>query len=254
MDAWRNIEEFVSDPVNLIIVVVGFIIGVILIVKIVQQIYRINGIKRDNELLSSVTSLNRGTRSERNLVLELLKSGIPAQTIFHDLYVKKKNGTFSQIDVVIATTEGIIVIEVKEYSGWIFGNGNYDKWTQVLAYGREKYRFFNPIKQNESHINALRKQHAQFENIPFYSIILFDGDCELKEIDFVPEGTFVARPYRLFEVLNHIKNNNGAANYSDKKEVLRVLRQAVENGKSNLIQEKHVRNINDMLGKERVFD
>ena len=53
--------------------------------------------------------------------------------------------------------------------------------------------FFNPIQQNESQINALRKQHAQFENIPFFSILLFDGDCELKEIDFVPEETFVAR-------------------------------------------------------------
>lgn len=59
----------------------------------------------------------------------------------------------SQIDVVVATNVGIIVFEVKDYSGWIYGNGNQQKWTQVLSHGREKYRFYNPILQNRSHIS-----------------------------------------------------------------------------------------------------
>jgi len=90
---------------------------------------------RDRKLLKTVTKPNRGTRTEKNLVLKLLKSGIPVQTIFHDLYVKKYKGDFSQIDLVVATKIGIIVFEVKDYSGWIFGNGQYTQWTQVLAYG-----------------------------------------------------------------------------------------------------------------------
>lgn len=209
---------------------------------------------RDVKLLKTVTSLDRGTKAERDLVLKLLKHRIPAQTIFHDLCIEKHNGEFSQIDVVVATTEGIIVFEVKDYSGWIFGNGNYSHWTKVLAYGKKKYRFYNPIKQNINHIHTLRKQLKQFENIPFYSIIVFYGDCKLKEINYVPEGTFLAKPPRIFEVLKRIRENNEAAPYTNKKEVVRILKQAVNYGENIRNQEKHVENINDMLGKDRIFD
>ena len=122
---------------------------------------------RDKKLLKTVTSVKRGTPSERHLVLQLLKHGIPSQTIFHDLCIKKNNKEFAQVDVVIATTEGIIVIEVKDYSGWLFGTGNQSHWTQVLAYGKRKYRFYNPIKQNNSHISTLNNQLSQFKKIPF---------------------------------------------------------------------------------------
>ena len=86
---------------------------------------------QDKKLLKTVTKQNRGTKTERDLVLKLLKHGIPAQSIFHDLYVKKQNGNFSQIDLVVVTKVGIVVLEVKEYSGWIFGSGHNSQWTQV---------------------------------------------------------------------------------------------------------------------------
>jgi len=107
---------------------------------------------RNLKLLNTVTRSDRGTKSERDLVLRLLKMGIPSDMIFHDLYLQKHKGTFSQIDIVILTNVGIVVFEIKDYSGWIFGNGNYAQWTQVLAYGRSKYSFYNPIMQNKKHI------------------------------------------------------------------------------------------------------
>ncbi|MCK7538689.1 MAG: NERD domain-containing protein [Marinilabiliales bacterium] len=171
---------------------------------------------RDKRLLKTVTKSNRGTWSERNLVLKLLKSGIPAQTIFHDLYLRKPGGHFSQIDLVVATRVGIIVFEVKDYSGWIFGDGRYTQWTQVLAYGKQKYRFYNPIKQNNKHIEDLKNLLRPFGNVPFYSIVVFYGDCVLKEIGFVPDGTFIVRPARVKEVMKIIIRNNEPAQYSDK--------------------------------------
>jgi hypothetical protein len=44
---------------------------------------------QDVKLLKTVTKLNRGTRTERLMVLKLLMAGVPKQTIFHDLYLKK---------------------------------------------------------------------------------------------------------------------------------------------------------------------
>jgi hypothetical protein len=56
------------------------------------------------------------------------------------------------------------------------------------------------------------------------------------------------------EVMNKIKQTNEPANYTDKWEVVRLLQQAVQNGESVETQKQHIENINDMLGKERIFD
>jgi hypothetical protein len=208
---------------------------------------------RYQKLLRTVTKSYRGNHSERALVLKLLKNGIHARTIFHDLYAEKFKDNYAQIDIAVATKVGIIVFEVKDYSGWIFGNARYNEWTQVLAYGKIKHRFYNPIKQNEKHIIGLRKQVNQFENIPFYSIVVFYGDCEFKDISYVPEGTFLIKPNRVMEVVNMIINTNEAANYTDKHEVLKVLKNAVENGESSEIQYQHNKNVKDLLGQHRIF-
>ena len=155
------------------IVIQTILISIIICFLIISIVRKSNQIKKDKELIKSVTSLNRGTSSERELILGLLKNGIPKETIFHDLMIKKNNNKFSQIDMVIPTKEGIIVFEVKEYSGWIFGSGNNTNWTQILAYGEKKYKFYNPIKQNNTHITELKKTLKQFQKIPFFSIIVF---------------------------------------------------------------------------------
>jgi len=167
----------------------GVIISIALLLALAA--YLIFAKIRDNKLLRSVTVLHRGTKSERALVLKLLKYGIHPQAIFHDLYVKKGDGNYSQIDLVVATKVGILVFEVKDYSGWLFGKGNQRQWTQILAYGKEKYRFYNPVMQNNGHITALRKQLKQFDAIPFYSIIVFYGNCTLKDVSEIPVGTYL---------------------------------------------------------------
>ncbi len=250
MENWKYTGDSENTFLWFAIGLVFLIASLFALIAIIQLIKK----NRDNKLLKSVTSLNRGTKSERHLVLQLLKHGIPAQTVFHDLCIEKQNGAFSQIDIAMATTEGIIVFEVKDFSGWIFGNGNHSHWTQVLAYGKYKFTFYNPIKQNKNHIETLRRQLKQFENIPFFSIIVFYGDCELKEINFVPERTYLVKFYRVIEVLNFIKKNNGPAPYYNKREILELLKQAALKGENASVQEKHVENINDMLGKNRIFN
>jgi hypothetical protein len=233
-----------------IIIVSVLLIGIISISRFISHSIAI----RDKELLETVTNSNRGTGTERALVLNLLKNGIPAQTIFHDLYVRKPNGMYSQIDLVVATSVGVIVFEVKELSGWIFGNGNHSQWTQVLAYGKEKFRLYNPIMQNNGHIQILKKQLKQFETIPFFSIVAFYGNCVLKEVNFIPNGTFLVKWDRLNEVVKKITTENIPAPYTNKREVVNFLKSAVQNGDNEEIQKQHIKNIKDMLGKERVFE
>ena len=59
----------------------------------------------DLQLLLTATKPNRGTRSEIAFIMKLLKGGFNGEAIFHDIYLKKKDGTHSQIDVVLATKE-----------------------------------------------------------------------------------------------------------------------------------------------------
>ena len=230
-------------------IIISIVIGFFIISNIVKFYAR----KRDRELISSVTSLNRGTSSERSLILQLLKKGIPSETIFHDLFIKKNNNEFSQIDLVLATKEGIIVFEVKDYSGWIYGSGNNTNWTQVLSFGKKKYKFYNPIKQNNSHITELRKTIKQFQKVPFFSVIVFFGDCELKEINYVPKGTYLVKSHRIFEVLNLIKNENEPTQYTNKREVVDTLKHSVSLGENIDYQKQHIENIKNMVGKERIF-
>lgn len=208
---------------------------------------------RNIRLLRTVSSASRGTKSERDLILKLLKHGIPSQTIFHDLYVKKGNGKFAQIDLVVATREGLIVFEVKDYSGWIYGSGHNTTWTQVLAYGKRKYRFYNPIKQNAEHIHILKKQLAQFTEIPFFSIAIFYGNCELKEITYVPKNTFVTKSHRVLDVLKVIRESNVEAPYTNKKEIVNTLKQAIINGNNKNNIQQHIEDVKDLLGTERIF-
>ena len=237
------------ETTTIFFVIISIVIGFFIISNIIKSNQR----KRDRELISSVTSLNRGTSSERSLILQLLKKEFPSVTIYHDLIIKKDNDEFSQIDLVLVTSEGIIVIEVKDYSGWIYGSGNNTNWTKVLSYGRKKYKFYNPIKQNNNHINELRKTLKQFEKIPFFSVIVFFGDCELKEINYVPKGTYLVKSHRMFEVLNLIKNENEPTEYTNKREVVKTLKQLVSLGENTDYQKQHIENIKDMVGKERIF-
>ena len=234
-----------------ITLVIGMCIVVFHIIKLIRK--RIE-LKRKLELIASVTSLNRGTASERDLIYQLLKSGIPGTTIFHDLLLDKGNGEYSQVDVVVPTKVGILVFEVKDYNGWILGNGGHEQWTQIMAYGRERYRFYNPIRQNNSHIHHLRKALNLSNNIPVFSIIVFYGNSTLKELNYIPRNTFVIKPYRVKDVITDILNHHPEAPFTDKWEIIRLLKDAVERGDSTFTAQQHILNIGDKLGKHRIYE
>lgn len=186
-------------------------------------------IHKNNKLIEQVTPLSRGEWTERQLILQLLKAGINPRAIFHDLYIQKKNGEYTQIDVAVATKSGIIVFEVKDYSGWIFGNGKQVYWTQVLAYGKEKYRFYNPVMQNAAHINALKSCLPNNPNIPVFSVVVFYGNCTLKQVTISSNNTFVIYPNSINNFINFVLQCP-VATFGDKYEIMNVLTTGVNNG------------------------
>mgnify|MGYP003292999584 CR=1 FL=1 len=214
----------------------GYIVVILVLIVIVIQYLNY---KRNMELLSSVSTPERGTRAERRLIIKLQKLGVHPKAIFHDLYLQKNNGEYTQIDLIVATPQGLITIEVKDYSGWIFGNENQKYWTQLLNYGKEKYRFYNPIKQNEGHIKALQEQSLQFANLPIFNVVLFAGNCTLKDVTYISANTYVGYDNDIAYILNKISELDLAV-YTDKREVASSLRRAVNNGDNQEIVSNHL--------------
>ena len=122
----------------------------------------------------------RGTLGEfrTNYVLnnEALKELSYIRTI-SNVYVEN-NGNYTEIDVIALTDKGIYVMESKNYKGWIYGRADDTNWTQCFKNG-EKYKFYNPVKQNEGHINKL-SQYLGIERNKMFSFIIFSDLCTLK--------------------------------------------------------------------------
>jgi len=92
-----------------------------------------------------------GRGGERAVRLALARLGLPA---LHDVVLADALG-HTQIDHLMRTTQGIVVIETKTFSGWITGTLYSAEWTQHLAGGRIRHRFQNPVRQNHRHCKAV---------------------------------------------------------------------------------------------------
>lgn len=217
------------------------IIIVVALVLLLAISYKLYEDFRDNKLIALVTSKNRGNDTEHKFVLQLLKNKITSDNIFHDVYFKRMNGKYTQTDVIILTNYGLIVVEIKNYSGWIFGDGNNKYWTKVLNYGKEKYKFYNPILQNKSHISSLKEQSQISEEIPIISVIVFYGDCALKSITNIPENTFVIYPNKFFEIIDYIESFYTLINLDKLVKAKQILKQGVQNGDNFQIVEEHAK-------------
>ena len=137
--------------------------------------------------------------TERELKLVKL-FGRKGKTL-RNIYIPKQNGETSEIDVLYLTQKGIFVFESKNYSGWIFGDEKSQYWTVVLP-NKQKNRFYNPVKQNHTHLKWLGKYVG--EEVPLFSIIAFSERCELKKLEMVSEDIKVIKRDRVYATVRDI--------------------------------------------------
>lgn len=161
--------------------------------------------------------------------------------VLKNIYVPYRDKT-SEIDLLMIHEKGIFVFESKNYSGWIFGNASQLNWTQSLQNG-EKHHFYNPIRQNQTHIKAL----SEYLNMPissFTSYIVFSERCSLKS---VPEDTnqviIVRRPNMLKKLRAHLRSS---VNLYSPEEILQLAQklQPLTN-KSEAEKQQHIDDIKE---------
>ena len=110
----------------------------------------------------------------------------------------------TQVDHVALVNGVILVVETKNYSGWIRGTANQAQWTQSLAGGRVKIKFQNPLRQNHCHLKAVETVVGTAADV--VGIVVFVGAAEFPK--GVPDGVVVGDGLTTF--MKALQAKNGA--------------------------------------------
>jgi len=106
---------------------------------------------------------------------------------FKNLIIPTARGT-SEIDHLIVSRYGLFVFELKDRSGWIFGDEKAKTWT-AIHFGK-KFRFENPLHQNFGHVMALRDLLGISRGM-LHAAVVFRGDFQFKTA--IPHGVLCHR-------------------------------------------------------------
>lgn len=163
--------------------------------------------------------------------------------VYKNIYIPYMGKT-TEIDLLMLHERGIFVFESKNYSGWIFGSADQQYWTQMLQ-NREKHQFYNPIKQNRSHIKAL----AEYLNLPqkiFSSYIVFSERCSLKKVPLPTENIVVLRRPEMLRYLRNDLNDRKICYSSERLNQLSAMIQVCTD-LTETEKQQHVQNIRERL-------
>lgn len=118
---------------------------------------------------------NQGEAAVRKVLTNHCKNS--TVHVLNNITLKYGDGT-TQIDHILITHNGILVIETKHYSGWLFVNEKQKQWTQVIF--KVKNKFQNPIFQNKKHVQAVQQLLDFIPKEQIQSLVVFTGDAEFK--------------------------------------------------------------------------
>ena len=119
----------------------------------------------------------KGIIGEKTISVFLSRLEPTKYKVINDLMLST-DGKTSQIDHVVISNYGIFVIETKNYKGWILGDERGEQWTQAIYKRKEK--FYNPIRQNYGHVQALKQNLQDYKELNFIPIVVFSINAELK--------------------------------------------------------------------------
>lgn len=147
-------------------------------------------------------SLKSGIKGEKKVARRLKRfAGIRNFKVINDIYLPLYDKT-TQIDHILITFYGIIVIETKNYKGEVYGNPADKNWIHIV--GSERNQMYNPIMQNTAHIDCLRHilSKEKIYKINIDSIIVFtDNKVQL----YLPKNLPVIKMKKLNSFLKQSK-------------------------------------------------
>lgn len=228
------------------IVFICLIIAVILF-YVKQQNYRHSTYyrKTNNKVINVL--FNKGRYGEYLTSRIIDKYALPSHKQLMNVYVPKKNSTeMTELDLIYIDRTGIYVIESKNYSGWIFGNEAQQSWTQTMP-NKKKFKFYNPIRQNATHIRALQN-FLGLSNEVFHSVIVFSERCQLKAIEVTSQNVHVLKRDDLKRFIQ--KQNKTAKQIFTQGEIDKIHKKLLPQMQvSETIKKQHIQTIKKKYAK-----
>ena len=122
--------------------------------------------------MTNKRAIKKGEEGE-NLVASILDKDTSYHRLINNLVLLGDNGVSHQIDHILIRPNGVFVIETKNYYGLIEGKEEDSFWTRsYFVKGKvKKATFHNPLKQNQSHIRAIKKIIGK--DYPIYCFVVF---------------------------------------------------------------------------------
>lgn len=193
----------------------------------------------EEELTFPSTMQQRGREGEREI--EDIVQHLPGKFfLYNNLYLPISEDKWTEIDLVVVHEKGIFVFESKNYTGLVEGEAHEQQWSKSYS---ENYnqKFYNPIKQNQTHIRALQQYLGK---VPMYSIIVFGRDTELFVDPMPADDVFVCKITQLTFLWDLLPT----LNYDI--DILKVQQKMQQLEKADLfVQQKHIERVSKIGNK-----
>ncbi len=211
------------------------------------------------QLISSILRMNPNMQKEydqdgvgaygEDLTVELLRRYVPGYFKIIRNLILPIGDTATEIDILMIHEKGIFVFESKNYGGWIFGSKDDHKWTQTFRNGK-KYKFYNPIKQNKTHCDAI----CEITKVPkqyITSYVVFSERCSLKA---VPENEMQLTIIKRNRLINEVCKDLAVRNSVYSREAVDSYHKGFSYYLDNdELKKKHRDNIDEKSGRFKTF-
>ena len=108
-----------------------------------------------------------------NAVTSVLKKCDSGNALVINDYMTVEEGQSRQIDHICICSNGVFVIETKNFAGTIYGGEDEYMWQQYV--NGQKHEFYSPLKQNITHMYCVKKLLPS--DVPVFQYVVFtNGD------------------------------------------------------------------------------
>lgn len=190
---------------------------------------------------------DKGCRGEYRTSQQFEKL-IPNAKMLFNTYINKNETETTEIDIIVISKYGIYVVENKNYKGWIFGDEKSQKWCQHLN-KKKKFFFYNPIKQNNTHIESLRtllKENNLEKEIRSY--VCFNGNAVFKKMNVTSPNIVVTKSIDLYK---HIDKSVECITSEEVNKIYTLLKPYTKVSEDK--KQQHIDNINSKYKSEQKF-
>lgn len=222
----KIIIDFIGENLQIILIILGTLVFLFLVYIFLKIQYKIKKKKnylntpyyKETLLPYKIINNSDGLYFEM-IVFNELSIHFPNSIVKTNLLIPRLGSIneYSEIDILFIHNTGLYVLELKNYSGYVYGNLKNEHWD--IGYKRDNKRsvfsIYNPVLQNKKHIEDLSERTGR----EYINHVIFSNNSELDSnienvtyldefINIVKTNQAIYTSVELEEALNEILKIN----------------------------------------------